>query len=56
MQRSEPEEPYKVSDVSMAYARANPRAMVVMHFNTHAASTAVECSRRSQDLASVAIR
>ena len=56
MQASVEQEQHKISRVPLAYARAHPGAMVIVDFDTEAAYTAMERTRRSQYLTCIAVR
>ena len=56
MQASVEQEQHKISRVPLAYARAHPRAVVVVDFDTEAAYTAMERTWGSQYLTCIAVR
>ena len=55
MEASVEQEQHKISRVPLAYARAHPRAVVIVDFDTEAAYTAMERTWRSQYLTRIAV-
>ena len=56
MQASVEQKQHKISRVPLAYARAHPRAVVIVSFDTEAAYTAMERTWWSQYLTCIAVR
>ena len=56
MQAGVEQEQHKISRVPLAYARAHPRAVVIVAFDTEAAYTAMERTWWSQYLTCIAVR
>ena len=55
MQASVEQEQHKISRVPLAYARAHPRAMVIVDFDAEATYTAMERTWWSQYLTRIAV-